>query len=73
MHWNLDVTYRDDTNRTRKGTAPQNMAVLKRVAFNTVKNDVKKHPKESMKIKRFIAGTNFEYRDYLINLNFKTR
>jgi len=49
------------------------MAVLKRIAFNTVKNDVKKHPKESMKIKRFIAGTNFEYRDYLINLNFKTR
>lgn len=73
MHWNLDVTYRDDANRTRKGTAPQNMAVLKRIAFNTVKNDVKKHPKESMKIKRFIAGTNFEYRDYLINLNFKTR
>ena len=59
MHWNLDVTYRDDANRTRKGTAPQNMAVLKKIAFNAVKKDTKKHPKTSMKGKRFIAGIDF--------------
>lgn len=73
MHWCLDVTYGDDANRTRKGTAPQNMAVLKRIAFNTVKNDTKKHPKQSMKGKRFIASMDFKYRDYLIDLNFKSR
>lgn len=73
MHWSLDVTYGDDANRTRKGTAPQNMAVLKRIAFNSVKNDTKKHPKESMKGKRFLAGIDFAYRDYLIDLNFKNR
>jgi predicted transposase YbfD/YdcC len=71
MHWNLDVTYRDDANRTRKGSAPQNMAVLKKIAFNAVKKDTKKHPKTSMKGKRFIAGLDFAYRDYLLNLNFK--
>jgi predicted transposase YbfD/YdcC len=71
MHWSLDVTYGDDANRTRKGTAPQNMALLKRIAFNAVKNDTIKHPKESMKGKRFIAGIDFKYRDYLIELNFR--
>lgn len=71
MHWSLDVTYADDANRTRKGKAPQNMAVLKRIAFNAAKNDTKKRPKESMKGKRFLAGIDFEYRDYLIDLNFR--
>jgi len=73
MHWSLDVTFRDDENRTRKGKAAQNMAVLKRIAFNTAKADTTKRPKESMKSKRFIASMDFEYRDYLINLNFKDR
>jgi predicted transposase YbfD/YdcC len=71
MHWSLDVTYRDDANRTRKGTAPQNLAILKRIAFNAAKYDTKKKPKESMKSKRFIAGFDLKYRDYLIELNFK--
>lgn len=71
MHWSLDVTYKDDANKTRKGAAPQNMAVLKRIAFNAVKNDTKKHPKESMKSRRFLAGIDPKYRDYLIELNFK--
>ena len=71
MHWSLDVTYKDDANKTRKGTAPQNMAVLKRIAFNAVKKDTKKRPKESMKAKRFIASMDFEYRDYLMELNLK--
>ena len=70
MHWSLDVTYKDDANKTRKGTAPQNMGLLKRIALNAVKKDTIKYPKESMKGKRFIALCDFEYRDYIINLNF---
>lgn len=70
MHWSLDVTYKDDANKTRKGTSPQNMTLLKRIAFNAVKKDTTKHPKESMKGKRFIATYDLEYRDYLIDLNF---
>ncbi len=73
MHWSLDVTYGEDANKTRKGTAPHNMAVLKKIAFNAVKNDTKKHPKESMKGRRFIASMDFDYRDYLIDLNFANR
>lgn len=73
MHWILDVTFKDDANRTRVGMAPQNMAVLKRIAFNTVKSDTAKYLKQSMKGKRFIALMNPEYRDLLLNLNFKER
>ncbi|MEN6314268.1 MAG: ISAs1 family transposase [Clostridiaceae bacterium] len=73
MHWSLDVICRDDANRTRKGTAPQNMAVLKRIAFNAAKNVTKRRPKVSMKGKRFLAGIDFDYRDYLIELNFRNK
>jgi len=71
MHWSLDVTYRDDANRTRKGTAPQNMAVLKRIAFNFVKKDTIMRPKETMKGRRFVASMDFKYRDFLMDLNFR--
>ena len=71
MHWSLDFTYKDDANRTRKGTAPQNMAVLKRIAFNIAKKDTIKYPKESMKGKRFLAGLHLDYRDFLLALSFK--
>jgi predicted transposase YbfD/YdcC len=73
MHWSLDVTFRDDENRTKKWKSPQNMAVLKRIAFNTVKSDTQKYPKKSMASRRFIASMNFMYRDYLLDLNFKNR
>ena len=73
MHWSLDVTFRDDENTTRKGKAPQNMAVLKRIAFNTAKADTTRYPKKSMRKKRFIALMDDEYRDFLLDLNFKDR
>jgi predicted transposase YbfD/YdcC len=59
MHWSLDVTYKDDANKTRKGTAPQNMSLLKRIALNAVKNDKTKKPNESMKGKRFFSFDGF--------------
>jgi predicted transposase YbfD/YdcC len=73
MHWNLDVTFRDDENRSRKGNIAANLAILKRIAFNSVKNDTKKYPKQSMKGKRFMALMDANYRDFLLNLNFKER
>ncbi|MBT9140410.1 MAG: hypothetical protein DDT30_00986 [Dehalococcoidia bacterium] len=73
MHWSLDVTFRDDENTTRNGKAPQNMAVLKRIAFNTAKADTTRYPKKSMRKKRFIALMDDEYRDFLLDLNFKDR
>lgn len=70
FHWSLDVTYKDDANKTRKGNAPQNLALIKRIAFNAAKKDTTVHPKESMKGKRFIATMDFKYRDHLIKTSF---
>jgi hypothetical protein len=60
-----------DWMKCRKGCAPQNMAVVKRIAFNMAKKDTIVHSKESMKTKRFIASMDFKYRDHLININLK--
>jgi predicted transposase YbfD/YdcC len=69
-HWSLDVTFREDANRTRKGKAPENLALLRRLALNVVKKDQEKHAKRSLKAKRFIASLNTDYLDYLLNINF---
>ncbi len=69
-HWNLDVTFREDANRTRKGKAPENLALLRRLALNVVKKDQEKHAKRSLKAKRFIASLNTDYLEYLLNINF---
>lgn len=70
MHWVLDVVYKDDANRTRKGTAPQNMAVLKKVALNAVKKDTRVAGKLSVKGRRFKAAHDMNYLDYIARLNF---
>ena len=70
MHWILDVVYKDDANRTRKGTAPQNMAVLKKIALNAVKKDTEKAAKLSVKGRRFKAAHDMSYLDYIVRLNF---
>ncbi len=70
MHWVLDVTYRDDANRTRKGTAPQNMAILKKIALNAVKKDAENTAKLSNKGRRFKAAHDLNYLDRIVKMNF---
>jgi predicted transposase YbfD/YdcC len=51
LHWVLDVVFAEDANRARKDNAPENLATLRRLALNIIRN----HPtKTSMqqKIKR---------------------
>ncbi len=69
-HWSLDVTFREDASRTRKGCAPQNLALLKRLALNMVKKDTQRYPKKSLKRRRFIALLNEDYLDYIFSINF---
>jgi len=69
-HWSLDVTFREDANKTRKGKAPENLAVLKRIAMNAVRKDQERHSKRSLKNRRFIAGLNTEYLEYIFSINF---
>lgn len=39
LHWVLDVTFNEDDARLRVGNSPQNMAVLRHLALNILKND----------------------------------
>ena len=73
MHWSLDVTFGDDRNQTRGKVAAQNLANVKRMVFNTLKNETKVHPDKSKPKKRIAAATDPVYRDMLINLSFQER
>jgi len=39
LHWVLDIAFREDENRVRKDYAPQNLAVLRHLALNLLKQD----------------------------------
>jgi predicted transposase YbfD/YdcC len=53
LHWCLDVTFREDDSRIRKGFAAQNMAVVRHIALNFLK---KEKSKTSIRGKRKKAG-----------------
>ena len=37
MHWVLDVIFNEDRSRLRRGYGTQNMTLVRRLAFNTVR------------------------------------
>ena len=37
LHWVLDVVFNEDANRSRKGNAPENLAILRRLALNIIR------------------------------------
>ncbi|HSW36229.1 MAG TPA: hypothetical protein VLH18_06470, partial [Candidatus Limnocylindrales bacterium] len=57
----------DDRNQTKESVAVQNLAMVKRIVFNILKNEKIFHPKRSKPSKRIIAATDPEYRDILFN------
>lgn len=71
IHWSLDVTFREDASRTRKGKAPENLAMLKRLTLNMLKKDKERYPKKSLKRRRLHALLEEEYLQYIFNINFK--
>ena len=58
LHWVLDVVFREDDSRIRKGHAAQNMAMLRRLTLSLLKHD---KSKGSLKIKRKKAGWDNEF------------
>jgi len=59
LHWVLDVSFREDDCRVRKGNAPENLALIRHLALNLLKND--KTLKVGVKVKRRRAGWDNEY------------
>jgi predicted transposase YbfD/YdcC len=46
LHWVLDVTFREDNCRVRKGHAPQNLSALREFALSLLRQD-KQYPRRS--------------------------
>jgi predicted transposase YbfD/YdcC len=63
LHWVLDVVFHDDLARLRTGHGPQNMAIVKHIAMNLVRNPNDKH---SLKVRRKLANLNAEYLEKII-------
>ncbi|HWP45029.1 MAG TPA: ISAs1 family transposase [Blastocatellia bacterium] len=59
LHWVLDIAFREDDSRIRKGHGPENMATLRHKALNLLKQD--KSIKVGIKSKRKNAGWNERY------------
>jgi predicted transposase YbfD/YdcC len=59
LHWVLDIAFREDESRIRKDHVAENLAVLRHMALNLLKND--KTAKGGIHAKRLQAGWNNEY------------
>lgn len=58
LHWVLDVTFREDLSRLRKGHGARNMAVVRHFALNLVRQV---DDRRSIKLRRKRADRNTEY------------
>jgi len=63
LHWVLDVVFHDDLNRLRTQNGPRNMAVVKHMAMNLVRNP---SHKISLKNRRKKANLDPDYLEKLI-------
>jgi predicted transposase YbfD/YdcC len=63
LHWVLDVVFHDDLARLRTGHGPENMAVVKHMAMNILRQAT---PTTSLKNRRKRAGWNLDYLEELI-------
>jgi predicted transposase YbfD/YdcC len=59
LHWVLDVAFREDESRIRKGYAAENMAVLRHIALNMLRQE--KSRKAGIYTKRLMCALDQEY------------
>jgi predicted transposase YbfD/YdcC len=59
LHWVLDIAFQEDRSRVRKDHAPENLAILRHVAVNMLKQE--KTVKAGIQAKRLKAGWDADY------------
>ena len=64
LHWQLDVSFREDAARNRKDNGPGNIAVLRRRALDVVRRDTSKG---SLSIKLNRAGWDDTFLRRILN------
>lgn len=65
LHWHLDVTFNEDACRVRTGHAAENLAILRRVALQRVRQ---LESKSSLKKRRFKAALNTDFLEKILKL-----
>jgi len=58
LHWQLDVTFREDLQKTKTGNAPENLAIIRKLSLQLLNNIT---DKESIKSRRKLSGWNDQY------------
>ena len=71
MHWMLDMTFREDESRIRKGNGALAFNLMRKIALNLFKQDETKSA--SIARKKKMAGLNDEYRSTLLESGIKMR
>lgn len=59
LHWVLDIAFREDDCRIRRGNGPQNFAILRHIALNLLKHNT--DSKLGIKNRRLLAGWDNDY------------
>jgi predicted transposase YbfD/YdcC len=65
LHWVLDIAFREDECRIRKGFGAENMAVFRQIALNLIKQE--KTVKLGVKNRRMLAAADDDYRMKVLN------
>lgn len=71
LHWVLDIGFREDESRIRSGNAPENMAVLRHIALNLLKQE--KSAKIGTKAKRLKCGWDERYLLKVLSSGFEVK
>ena len=69
MHWVLDVTFREDDCRVRKGHAARNFSAIRKFALSALRADTL-YPTRSLRRRRRLADHRPDYRATLLGIQF---
>ena len=64
LHWVLDMAFNEDASRVRKDHAPENLALIRHVAVNLLRQDTS--AKVGIKAKRLKAGWDNAYLSHIL-------
>ncbi len=65
LHWVLDLSFREDESRARKGDSAENFNILRQIAYNILKSDTS--IKDSFPNKQFRCLLDSSYLDHIVN------